>query len=98
VKNSRKIFDVGSLHLIRGRITIYPVDRDTPGRQCGLLEAVPSQIGNRPDRVPFCGFMGNVSPPTPTLLYVLIVFLPGSGGQEKVFSGELILPYYVPES
>ena len=83
MKSSKKIFDVGSLHLIQGRITIYPVDRDTPGRQCGLSEAVPSQIGNRPGRVPFCGFMENVGPSTPTLLYELIVFLPGSGRRKK---------------
>jgi hypothetical protein len=64
-----KMFDVGFLHLIHGKITILPVNRDTPKRQRGSLEVASSRNGNRPDQDPFCGFMGNVSPPTSTLLW-----------------------------
>jgi hypothetical protein len=59
--------EVGSLHLIHGRITTLPVGRDTRERLSGLSEAAPSQNGNRPDQVLFYGFMGNVRPPTPAL-------------------------------
>ena len=58
---SKKIFEVGCLHLIRGKITTLRVDHDTPERQRGLLEATPSRNGNRLDQAHFYGFMGNVS-------------------------------------
>jgi hypothetical protein len=61
------MFEVGSLHLIHGKITTLPVGRDTLERQSGLSEAAPSRNGKRPDQVRFYGFMENVRPPTPTL-------------------------------
>jgi hypothetical protein len=66
------MFEVGSLHLIHGKITILLVDRDTVERQRGLSEATPSLIGNRLDQDRFYGFTGNVSPPTSTLFQVLM--------------------------
>jgi hypothetical protein len=64
------MFEVGFLHLIRGKIRIPPVIRDTLERQRGLSEAAPSRNGNRPSpgQVPFYGSMGNVGLPTLTLL------------------------------
>ena len=61
VTSYSKRFEVGSVHLIRGKTTISPVDRDTPERQHGLPKAAPFRNGNRLDQVPFYGFMGNVS-------------------------------------
>ena len=68
-----RIFEVGSLHLTHGKITILPVDRDTQERQRGLSEAAPSRNGNRLDQVRFYGFMENVSPARVMLLQCLIV-------------------------
>ena len=62
-----KTFENGSLHPVRGKITILPVTRDRADRQHGLSEAAPSRSGNHPDQVPFYGFMGNVSGLIPTL-------------------------------
>jgi hypothetical protein len=59
-----KFFEVGSLHLIHGRTTISPADRDIPGRQHGLSEAARSRNGSHPVQVLFYGFMENVSSPT----------------------------------
>ena len=58
------MFEVGSLHLILGKIRILPADRDTPERLRGLSEVAPSRNGNRPGQVHFYGFMGSVSPLT----------------------------------
>ena len=60
------MFEDGSLRLTHGKITILPLDRDTPERQRGLLEVAPFRNGSRPDQDLFYGFMGNVSPPTST--------------------------------
>ena len=62
------MFEGGSLHLIHLKTTISPVNRNTLGQQNGLSKATPSRNGNRPDQVPFYGFMGNVSSSTCTLL------------------------------
>ena len=59
-----KMFKAGSLHLIHGRTTISPADRDIPGRQHGLSEAARSRNGSHPVQVLFYGFMENVSSPT----------------------------------
>ena len=69
-----KIFEVGSLHLIRGGIIILPLDRDTAERQRGLSEAAPSRNGSHPAQVHFYGFMENVSSPT-FYAFVVIDFL-----------------------
>ena len=60
VTSCSKIFKVGSLRLIHGRITTLPVNHDTPGPQRGSFMVRRSRNGNRVDRVPFYGFMGNV--------------------------------------
>jgi hypothetical protein len=59
------------------------VHRNTPERQRGLLEAAPSRNGNRLGHDPFYGFMGNVSPPTPTLLQGLMGFALDSGSRKE---------------
>ena len=73
VTSYSRMFEVGSLHLIHGRITILPANRDTLAQQRGLSKAAPSQNGNHPDQVPFYGFTGNVSPPSPVFLQILMV-------------------------
>jgi hypothetical protein len=79
-----KMFEVGSLHLIRGKITILPVNRDKLEWQHGLSEAARSRNGNRPNQVPFYGFMGNVSALIPMLSQELMLFLTDSGcGKER---------------
>jgi hypothetical protein len=85
VTSYSKRFEIGSVHLIRGKPTISRVDHDTPERQHGLPKAAPSRNGNRPDRVPFYGFMGNVSLPTSVLSHKLIVFLLIAGAGKSVF-------------
>ena len=59
-----KMFEVGSLHLIHGRTTIPPADRDTAERQRGLLEVAPFRNGRHLVQGPFYGSMENVSSPT----------------------------------
>jgi hypothetical protein len=78
------MFEIGFLHLIHGKITILPVDRDTPELQRGLSEAAPSRNGNHPDPDPFYGFMGNVSPLTPSLLQGLTISLLIAGAGKSV--------------
>jgi hypothetical protein len=73
VTSYSKMFEVGSLRLIHGKITTLPVDRNTTERQRGLLEVAPSLNGNLPDQDPFYGFMGNVSSSTPMLSHGLMV-------------------------
>ena len=46
------MFEDGSLRLTHGKITILPLDRDTPERQRGLLEVAPFRNGSRPDHLP----------------------------------------------
>jgi len=60
VINYKKIFEIGSPPLIHGKITTLPASRITKGLQCGLSKATRSWNGRHPDRVPFCGSMGNV--------------------------------------
>jgi hypothetical protein len=81
---SYKMFEVGSLHLIHGKITTLPVNRDTRERLSGLSKALPSQNGNRPDQVRFYGFTGNVRPPTPALSKGLMVFSLIAGAGKSV--------------
>ena len=83
VTSYRKMFEDGSLRLTHGKITILPLDRDTPERQRGLLEVAPFRNGNRLDQDLFYGFMGNVSPPTSTHSQGLIVFTPDSGRRKE---------------
>jgi hypothetical protein len=59
------------------------MNRDIPEQQRGLLRATSSQNGNRPDQVPFYGFMGNVSSSTSTLLQRLMAFSNSGCGQER---------------
>jgi len=85
VTSYRKMFKIGSLRLIPGKITILPVDRDTPERQPGLLQVALFRNGNLPDQDLFCGFMANVSPPTPTALQGLMVSPLIAGAGKSVF-------------
>jgi hypothetical protein len=77
------MFEDGSLHLIHGKITILPLNRNMLEQQRGLLEVTPFWNGNRLDQDPFYGFMANVSPPTSTLSQGLIVFTPNSGRRKE---------------
>jgi hypothetical protein len=78
------MFEDGSLHLIHGKITILPVDRDTPERHRGLFQVALFRNGNRPDQDLFYGCMGSVSPLTPTPSQGLMGFTPDSGrGKER---------------
>ena len=83
VTNYSKMSDVGSLHLIRGKIIILPVDRDTPEQQRGLLHVTPFRNGKIPDQDLFYGFMGSVSPPATTLPQELMAFIPDSGSRKE---------------
>ena len=85
VTSFRTMFEVGSLRLIHGKITILPVDRDTPEQQRGLLQVAPFRNGNLPDQDLFYGFMGSVSPPTLTLLPGLMISLLIAGAGKSVF-------------
>ena len=73
-----RIFEVGSLRLIRGGTTILPADHDTAERQRGLSGTAPSQNGCHPVQVLFYGSMENVSSPTFTLSRGLIALPLGS--------------------
>ena len=90
VTSYSKAFEPGSLHPIRGKTTISPVDRDTLERQHGSPKAAPSLNGNPPVQVHFYGFMGNVSPPTLTFSQILMVFA-GQRERARAFSGMLFL-------
>jgi hypothetical protein len=83
VTSYSKMFEIGSLHLILGKIRILPADRDTAERQRGLSEVTPSWNGNRPGQVHCCGFMGSVSPPTPTLSHGVMMPPPPDSGRRK---------------
>src|SRR6266851_442602 len=61
VTSYREIFDVGSLLLIHGKITILRSDRGTAGRRHGSFKATYSRNGKYPERVPSYGSTGNVS-------------------------------------
>jgi hypothetical protein len=91
VTSYRKTFEVGFLHLIRGKIRILPVIRDTLEQQRGLLEAAPSRNGNRPGQVPSYGYMVNVGLPTPMLSQGLMILpltlLDSGGGKERSLVG-----------
>jgi hypothetical protein len=83
VTSYRKMYEVGSVHLIRGKITISLVDRDTPEQRHGFSKAGSSRNGNYPNQVHFYGFMANVSRPT-LMLSRSDVFSADSGrGQER---------------
>ena len=77
------MFEDGCPRLIHGKITILPLDRDTWEQRRGLLEEAFFRNGNRPDQDLFYGFMGNVSPPTRTLLQRLMIFTPDSGRRKE---------------
>ena len=83
VKSYSKMFGVGSLRLIHGKITILRVARDTPEQQRGLLHVTPFWNGKIPDQDLFYGFMGSVSPPATTLPQGLMVFIPDSGSRKE---------------
>src|SRR6266566_2829953 len=78
-----KMFEIGSLHLIHGRTTISPADRDTVERQRGLSEAAPSRNGRHPVQVLIYGFMENVSFPTLYAFPGLIALPLGSGCRKE---------------
>ena len=61
VTNYREIFEIGSLPLTHPKITTLLASRTTKGRRRGSSKATFSRNGKHPDRVPFCGSMGNVS-------------------------------------
>ena len=77
------MYEIGSVHLIRGKITISPVDCDTSVQRHGLSKAESSQNGNYPDQVHSYGFMANVSPPT-LMLSQTDVFSPIAGAGKSV--------------
>ena len=77
------MFEVGSLRLIHGKITILPVDRNTPEQQHGLLQVAPFRNGNLQDQDLFYGFMGSVSLPTSTLSQELMTFTSDSGSRKE---------------
>ena len=66
----KKLFKDGLLRLIRGKIITWLMIRATRRPQCGSFRVKHSQNGNRLDRVPFYGFMANVS------RYSAVMFLP----------------------
>jgi hypothetical protein len=77
------MFEVGSLRLIRGKITILPVDCDTQEQQRGLLQVAPFRNGNLPDQDLFCGFMGSVSHPISALSQGLMIITYDSGRRKE---------------
>jgi hypothetical protein len=83
VTSYSKMYEVGSVHLIRGKTTILRVDPDTPKQRHGLSKVAPSRNGNYPDRVHFYGFMANVSPPTITLSQTDVFSADSGRGQER---------------
>ena len=85
VKSYSKMFGVGSLHLIHGKITILPVARDTREQQRGLLHVTHFRNGKIPDQDLFYGFMGSVSPPATTLPQELMVLSLTAGAGKSVF-------------
>jgi hypothetical protein len=79
------MFEGGSIHLIHGKTTISPVNRDTPERQHGSSKAAPLRIGKPPNQVLFYGFMVNVSSSVPMFSQGLIIFPPDSGRWKKCY-------------
>jgi hypothetical protein len=61
VTSCGEIFEAGSLLLTRGKITTSLANLGTARPQSGSFKVTRSPNGNRPDRVHFYGFMGNVS-------------------------------------
>jgi hypothetical protein len=61
VTSCGKISAIGSLLLIRGRITTLPANRTTKGPRHGSFKATRSQNGSHRDRVRFYGSTENVS-------------------------------------
>ena len=92
-----KMFEVGSLHLIHGRVTISLADPDSAERQSGLSEAAPSRNGRHLAQVLIYGFMENVSSPTFTLSRGLIA-LPLIAGAGKSVIWYVNLAIYVPRT
>ena len=82
VTNYRTMYEVGFVHLIRGKTTISPVDHDIPEQRHGLSKVESSRNGNHPDQVHFYGFMANVSPPTLTLSQADVFSADSGRGQE----------------
>jgi len=70
-----KIFTVGSLRRIHGKITTLPAGRGTAGRARGSFKVERSRSGRNRGRAPFCGSMGNVSAAQRLLLQRLMAFL-----------------------
>jgi hypothetical protein len=60
VTSWQKTFEVGSLHLIHGKIRTRSANCGTPGPRHGFSTAKRSRIGNAPSRVIFSGSMENV--------------------------------------
>jgi hypothetical protein len=61
VTDCNKMFTIGSLHPIHGKITTQLGSLITKGPRRGSFIALPSQNGSHPGRSPCCGFTGNVS-------------------------------------
>ena len=61
VRSCREILTLGSPPLTHGKITTLHVNCITRGPQHGSFKAERSQNGKHLDRVPFYGYMGNVS-------------------------------------
>ena len=61
VRNYCKIFEIGSLLPILGKIKISPAICAMKGQQRGSLRAIHSLNGFHPGQVHFSGYMGNVS-------------------------------------
>ncbi len=84
VTSYREIFNVGSLLLIYGKITILPSDRGTVGRWHGLFKATYSWNGKYLEQVPSYGSMENIGcHPAFNSLQRLMVFPLRSGLWEE---------------
>jgi hypothetical protein len=82
VTSCSKIFEVGSLPPIHGKITTLPADRGTVGLGRGSFKATCSQNGRHLDQIPFYGFTGNVSC-CPTLTHSRLMVFPFRSGRRE---------------
>ena len=78
--------EIGSLHLIRSKITTSPRNLTTLGLAPGSLTATPSRDGSFLVQALYYGFMGNVSTLLPlcSLLTTLIILTVAVGAGKTV--------------
>jgi hypothetical protein len=82
VTSCSKIFEIGSLPPIHGKITTLPVGLGTLGPGRGSFKATCSQNGRPLDQIPFYGSMGNVSC-RPALTHSRLMVFPFRSGRRK---------------